>query len=610
MEANQAQQVSPTEDGDMARLKELRDRKRLTELRAKSNPDTALVSSATGDENLLERNGLMDWLAGQVEPTITTGTALAGSALGGIAGTGQAIMNNLAQPYPQVEGLPAPPEMQPNTSPANIVGGYQNAMTYQPRTETGGALVEGMARDYDNYVEKPVMSHLRTGDATLERTNNPLLATINELGPEIVGTVFGLKAMKRPQKPTSVKVDKKKGGLVSSLDKKGNIESDIRFDKTTERSAGYKLDKAGALVRDKLQKKAINKGWSEKSVSWAAKQSTEVRTKLRDMLNVAEDYFTNFEADARPTDLIGKTAAEQASFVNGVRAKSGRVMDVIANSDLAKQRIYIAKLRSDFHIAVRRLRGNITPDGLEFDPKSKISSNTGDIRVLKELEAKLKAYGSKPTGQELHEFKQWAADQVNLNKSPLNKSDGITAGVEKILNNARAEANRMLRETSAPYAKANDIYSETKTALDTLQKGAGNVDMFGEGSGSALGTTMNRLLGNAQSRRNVTVGLNKVQDAAIKYQGDGPKLTSTFERQNYVAQTRFVDEMERLWGPFTETSFKAQSGDSAARMLQNPSIAQAGREVVDLTAKQIKKMSQSRAKQLESLRELLYQRGD
>jgi hypothetical protein len=73
---------------------------------------------------------------------------------------------------------------------------------------------------------------------------------------------------------------------------------------------------------------------------------------------------------------------------------------------------------------------------------------------------------------------------------------------------------------------------------------------------------------------------------------------------------RFVDEMERLWGPFTETSFKAQSGDAAARVMQNPGLAQVGREAIDLSAKQIRKMTQSKAKQLQALRELLYEGGD
>jgi hypothetical protein len=68
--------------------------------------------------------------------------------------------------------------------------------------------------------------------------------------------------------------------------------------------------------------------------------------------------------------------------------------------------------------------------------------------------------------------------------------------------------------------------------------------------------------------------------------------------------------MENLWGTFTESSLKAQAGGSITRLAQNPGAAQVGREAIDMTAKQIKKMTQSRAQQLKAIRELLYEAGN
>lgn len=572
--------------GDREDLEKLRKQKRLAELEAKASQGAPVVEESDID--------WLDKIAGQIEPTVTASTGMASSAVGGIAGVGQMMLNRSGPNFN--EPVRRPPE--------DIVSAYQQAGTYQPRTETGGDLLQAMSRDWENYVEKPIISKARFGDETLEATGSPGLATVMEILPEVAGTALGIRGVTKPPK-VPYKINNKTGELVTAMDNKTNVKNQLLSGKPTEKTLGYRMQE-GKIVKDALQKKAVNKGWSPKVASWAANQTKSTRTKLRDMLDTAEEYFTNMEAEARPTDHIGKTASEQAAFVNGVRSRAGRVMNNIANSDLVKKQIYIAKLRSEFHLAIRGLRGKIDKDGkLTFDPKSKISSNAGDMKALQNMQDKLMAYGSKPTGQELHEFKQWLQGEIDFNRSPVAKTkvDGLSSAVEKIFDSARVEANAMLRKSSAPYAKANDIYSETKTALDTLQKGAGNIDMFGEGAETALGTTMNRLLGNAQSRQSVAAGLNKVQDAAIKYKGP-------FEKQNYAAQTRFVDEMENLWGPFTESSFRAQSGDAAARVLQNPSAAQAGREAIDMTAKQIKKMTQSRAKQLESLRALLYEGGN
>lgn len=565
------------EERKIAARKELARRELARRELAKSEDATAEDPGATAEDP-----GVMDWLAGQVEPVMTTVSGMAAAPVSQIGGGIQMALEPIKA---RMEGRFQDPMAGPNARDR-----IAQALTYQPRSQTGKATmgrVGEILHPLASAMEKP-----REWGEEMYNAGAPEWAARGVAGlPEYAGAMVAALGMPKPKpKLPQLKTNPQTGDLVTAMSKdrlKPNINQ--------------RISDAGKLIKDPKIKPAIKSGWSEKLVGWAARQPKMARDKMREMVNIADDYFNKMDADQLPSDVIGKSAAQRIEFVNATRQKAGRAMDAIANGQLTKTRMDAAKLRSGMNIEIRRLGGKVTPDGINFPIKSKLYKQGGDAQALIDLHDKLNAIGRMPTGKELHDLKQWIDTYISYGKSPATKAEGISAASETVLKGVRRQVNEILRQNK-PYAKANDIYSETKTALDTLQKGAGNIDMFGEGATESIGQVMRRLLSNAQSRTKVKQGVTKIGEIADKYsQGNLP-----FE--DYTPQMRFLNEMERLWGPFKESSFKGEIAQAGQRIAENPSKMQAAREGVNVI-KRIGGTDQSRARQLQTLKELLYQDG-
>ena len=533
--------------------------------------------NSTADED----SGLIDWLAGQVEPTLAMGSSMVAAPVAQIGGGIQMAIEPIAA---MLQGRYQDPMAGPDARDR-----IQNTLTYQPRTDTGQQVMNRIGAEMEPLAV--AMQKARLGDEALDAGLPEWAAKNAEAIPEYGGALLAAMALPKPAKPTTYSVNQKTGDLVSSAGR--------------PRPPGVKsrIDSAGKLVaKDRPAIRAAKAGWSEKSIRWINSQPKRVRDNLREMVKIADDYFHKMDADALPTDVIGASATQRVQFLDGVRSRAGRVLDIIADNELAKTRLDASVMRSSLNVQIRKMGGKITNDGIVFGPKSKLYNLGSDAKVLSDLHAKLRAYGRMPTGRDLHQLKQWISDKIDWGK--VKPEEGISGGTQTILKGYRKQANEMLRKASPSYKKANDIYSETKGALDTLQKGAGNIDLYGPGASEPVGQVMKRLLSDAQSRNNIKKGVNDIGKLAEKYS----KGSLPFE--DYTPQMRFVSEMEKAWGAFKEESLKGNMGQSLQSVGQNPSLIQAGREGVTLTARELRRRASSRDRQLATVKELLYQGGD
>jgi hypothetical protein len=178
---------------------------------------------------------------------------------------------------------------------------------------------------------------------------------------------------------------------------------------------------------------------------------------------------------------------------------------------------------------------------------------------------------------------------------------GFSEVVERLMKGYRSMLNDKLRKADAGYAKANDIYSDASTALGDMQKAMGpSVDITSDAAAAHIGQRMRAYLGNNANRIKVESAVGEIQSMANKYGGN-------FEAHDIAAQMKFVNEMEKLWGPFTDTSFKSEIGQSATRAIQNPGAVALAKEGVQMTARQMNKAKVSQAAQIKALENLLSQ---
>ena len=556
-------------------LERLRKEKRLKELQEKQ---TGFGSPRVKDGqfqiggNTLPVSEIAPSAAAVAENTLMLGSQMIAEPLAGLTGMGQA-MNPFAE-----EG-----------AGAAAVQKVRDWLTYTPKSKRAKASQAEFAEFIEPVTE--VIDKARFGDETLEAGGPEWLAVVNELGPEILLSTVSLKPLvsTKPAIP-KMRTNPQTGDVLPETNRLSP-----RID--------LKVGADGKLVPITGTRQALKSGWAEKTVRWAGKQPKNVRDKLRRMIDSADDYYNNQEADTLPSDIIAEPAAQRLHFVDGVRSRAGRVMDAIAEGQLARSRVDIANLRSDLRLQIRKLGGEITPEGVRFGAKSKLPQG-GDQNALIALNDKLNALGRMPTGKEVHDLKQWIDNYIKPRTSFTATGDSaVTEASQRVLEGTRRMANNTLRKISQPYAKANDVYRETRTAIDVLQKGAGNVDLFGDYSIENVGRAMRRVVSNAQAATNMKDGLKQVGKVAEKYsKGQLPY-------EDYLPEIRFLSEMEKLWGAFKEESLKGNLGQSAQRMVENPGVVQGMREMAGLTAKQIAKSAASREKQIQAMKRLLYQEG-
>lgn len=127
--------------------------------------------------------GVKDIIGAAVEPALSMGTGVAGSAVGGIAGLGQMGNNALGIGTPQ--------------NPADVVQAVQGKMTYQPRTQGGKDALSAFQAPGEllhkgaEAISSPLGEAGYPGAAALEHT-------IVEGGPTILGLRGGAAAAELP----------------------------------------------------------------------------------------------------------------------------------------------------------------------------------------------------------------------------------------------------------------------------------------------------------------------------------------------------------------------------------------------------------------------------
>jgi ribosomal protein L17 len=427
--------------------------------------------------------------------------------------------------------------------------------------------------------------------------------------------MLGLKGIQNPPQfaqapgatyssPIPMRMDGQTGNLASAMSRRSGALSDIRTGKPTARSAKFTLPGVNAATVEKLAKKAVGQGWDNSFVAWVKGANKPTRQNLKEMVNITKrrvGEMKDFSYNGRPSDVLGKSLKLRLDRVKQVQRQSGKMITKVAKKQLQGKTVDMTAPMESFRGKIMELGGRMNDKGeLVFGVDSRLFGQASKAGALKKVYQKIESLGDVTDAYKAHELKLFIDELVDYGKS---SKTGLSANVERLLKGFRAEINTTLQGISPAYDKVNTSYSMTTQALGDFQKAAGSsIDLFGPQADAATGRVLRKLLSNMQNRENLSAAMKQVEDVATQFGGK--------YADDLTAQAKAVNEIERLFGSFAETSFKGEITASGQRIAESPSFRQAGTEAVRLSAKQLRKMRQNETTQIRALEELIYQGGN
>jgi len=542
---------------------------------------------------------LLDKLIGGAEVVGTVGSSMAGTALGGLAGIGQAI-NPFAE---QGAG-------------AKAVDSVRNAMTMRPETVSGQSQMETLGRLMEMGVDianipisglagiaelvtgqgmdkaAETLNSIREqglgktlGNRAFEETGSPLIASLAETAPDAVSSIIGTKAgmmvagaAKQAGKQIATVAPVVAGkaadaaqSAAASVQSAGKqlfqyqtparkrIADQIKSGSTDIDVARFTL-KGDKAVKDAPAVEAIRQGFDEGIVAVIKNASRADKDVMLRMVDAMERGKKNAKeaATVRPSDAAGDTLLGGFNSVLSANRKAGSELDGVAKS-LKGQSV-------DYRPAVDNFLSDLDGMGIKVDTTGgvKIDFSGSEIEGLKGIELAVKrvvdrlANTKAPDAYDVHRMKRYIDQIVTYGSTG---DSGLKGTVETVLKRLRRNLDQSLDATFPEYNKVNTIYADTRGAIDSLQDVAGTkMNLVGDNSDKAVGTLLRRLLSNAQSRVTLLDAVQSIEDVARKHGGSGLLMIEGkgLGKNDLMSQVLFVDELDRVFGPVARTSFQGQ----------------------------------------------------
>jgi hypothetical protein len=396
------------------------------------------------------------------------------------------------------------------------------------------------------------------GAQTLEATGDPLMATVVEMVPAVLGSLIPI-----------TKIVKKNVAL------KQKMADKIKSGTTDKKFADYMVSGAEKLKKDSLAIEAQKQGFDQ-SVIAAVKGSSKVdKTKMLEMVNVMKKGKENalFAMKNRPSDVAGNSLLERVNYIKKINREAGKQVDDAAKA-LKGQQINFDQPISNFmesldEMGVRIGRG-LKPNFKGSDIEGLVGPESAIKNIIKRLSSGKR--GAAPDAHELHRMKRYIDEIVTYGK----EGEGLKGKTERILKSLRRDLDDTLDSSFPDYNAANTKYADTVGALDALQDVAGKkMDLFGLSAEKATGTLLRRMMSNAQSRVNLVDAVDSLESISKKYGG-------TFA-DDISSQMLFADELDNVFGSVARTSFAGET----AKGIRKGAEAVTGQRTISGTALEI-----------------------
>ena len=345
-------------------------------------------------------------------------------------------------------------------------------------------------------------------------------------------------------------------------------------------AAGYMLEGSRKVVKDPAARELIRQGSGLKTfdpgkVTFFSGSSKADKKAFSEMVDIVEAGLNNAEKAAkhRPGSVVGDAVMKRYKIAQSVAKQAGK--DVKAASK---------KLRGDDIDTDPALAGfldDLQEEGVKvIDGELDFAFSTfddvkGAENLLNNLWAKLKVLNKSRDGLNIHRFKRYIDNQVDIGKRSTDKP--IVKDAEIIAGNLRKKVNNSLREVSEEYANANDRYSAAIDPLKEFQRISGqNFDPESPLANEFAGKLARGLLSNNKSREALAKSIYDMEDIA---RINGAKLDT-----NIASQLMFVDELEKSFGSFAQTGISSEVGKGVGSAIRGDStgaVLEAGKIVMN-----------------------------
>ena len=369
-----------------------------------------------------------------------------------------------------------------------------------------------------------------TGDTLEERIQGAAAGAV-------VGAVIGTAGKKAFDK-----INKNKSQIAAQLGE-GSTDADV---------AGFKLVK-GRAVKDKIAQAAIDDGNSPRWVSAAKSANPETMKKLAKQIEIKERGIVNLASERkfRPSDVAGESVLARVRHLNKVKTNAGKELDGVANS-LKGKTVDFSDPISNFAADLERQGVTVGDDFIVDFGESVIGEKASLRKLVNDVVKRTKKLSDTGDAFRGHTLKRSIDQLVDFGK----QKGGITGQLERTLKNLRKDTDGLLDSNFSEYDRVNTAFSETKGAIDELQKLAGKIDIVNDkGARKAVGTLLRRTTSNAQSRVPLENAIDVIEDLTAKH---GGKF-----KDDLGLQIDTVNMLDDLFGASAKTSIKGDLGDFA-----------------------------------------------
>ena len=573
----------------------------------------------------------------QQEPTSLqqAGQALAqapANQLGVLENIAAIASGAIAEPIAGVAGLTQ--AINPFADPgagAQAVQGVREALTFQPRTEAGQAQQQVLgqgAQAVSEFVNRNVLApNLASlpfvgsenaaerfeaiaqggtgaaGQAVLEATDSPLLATLTEIlptaGAEIIGGKKALSSVRNPRLAAR--------NIIAKEIEDGNINAG---------NIAKTLDAQGELITNPNLKKAIKlMGDSDAAYSSAInfeKMNDATRFQVNKMLDTIQSNKSSGDPtqimENRPANIIGRSLANRVKKLDSIKKEASSSIGKIINSDVGQKQINTNSIRDNFINALREsdIDVGLDADGNLIADTSRTLANTGEVLSDAKLNNILKRLQSgNMTAKDAHKLKRNVRELVSFDATAPGAVK-VSAEIENTIKGLSSELNDEIGVISSAYKRANQKFSDSIDTLKEVDRMLGKRLMVGdELAENKLGALSKRIGTNLASREDVLAMVDSLDTSLNK--------RKVFPKDNIKQQVATLADLEKIFkveGEQSPFGFQSRIAQGLTEGAQLATGAPASTQLIDAAITKFRSMNKLEFDdKMKALRALSKKRG-
>lgn len=284
-------------------------------------------------------------------------------------------------------------------------------------------------------------------------------------------------------------------------------------------AAGFKLDDAGNVVKDKVQQQAIKAGVDKGAVAMIANANKSTKGRMSEMIDYLEEgkknlKFKNFNPVQR---VVGQAIDDRLKPIVTANKDAANQLDDVAdalkgqsvNVDDAVNKFLLDLDRQGIGVDLAKGKLNFTDSNIEGENLKGAQSIINNVfrRLWNTKDPRNNAY-------KVHTAKRYIDEQVSWGKS----GEGLSGQMEGIVKSLRRNLDGALDSTFPEYDRVNTTYKETRDVIDEVQALAGRkVDLTAGNADKALGVMSRKVLSNYNTGQAVENLFDQLDSVAKKY---------------------------------------------------------------------------------------------